>query len=33
MTDTTKHPGASIICVLLLASTVDWMADCFFSLF
>lgn len=27
MTDTTKHPALSIVCVLLLASTVDWMAD------
>lgn len=31
MTDT-KHPGASIICIILLASTVDWMADALGSL-
>ena len=33
MTLTTQHPGASIICVLLLASTVDWMADVLFGMF
>ncbi len=28
MTDTTKHPEQTIVCILLLASTVDWAADC-----
>ena len=31
MTDT-KHPALSIVCILLLASTVDWMADIIGSL-
>lgn len=33
MTDTTKHPEFWMITLLLIYSTVDWMADCFFSLF
>ena len=32
MTDT-KHPAFSIVCILLLASTVDWMADALGGLF
>ena len=28
---TTKHPFISIVAVLAIASTVDWLADCFFK--
>lgn len=31
MTDTTKHPGMTIVALLLLAATVDWMASVIFG--
>ena len=32
MTDTTKHPGLTIIALLIAVSTVDWAADCLANL-
>ena len=29
----TQHPAASIVAVLLIAATVEWAADLFFSFF
>ena len=31
MTDTTKHPGLTIVALLLLAATVDWLANLIFG--
>ena len=33
MTDTTQYPGLTIILLMVGMSTVDWMAECLFSLF